>query len=113
VRAGYLRHQVTIERQPEAADSFGQNQASGAAVVTGPVWASIEPLRGTELVSARQLSADVTHRVTLRAPGLSVQASDVIVTVAGGRRLELTEVMDWMQRGIELQVLAIEDKAQV
>lgn len=65
MRAGKLRHQITIQK------STGTQNTNGETV---SVWvdvacrrASVEPLSGREMWTARQIDASVTHKVTLRA----------------------------------------------
>lgn len=66
IRAGRLRHRVLVQALPAspALDGYGQTSSSFSTAAT--VWASIDPLSGNELVQARQVSADVTHRVVMR-----------------------------------------------
>lgn len=61
-----LKHRVTILRppRPDETDEAGQPIDDWQPVVT--VWAAIEPLRGRELESARQVVAEVTTRIRIR-----------------------------------------------
>lgn len=61
-----LKHRVTILRppRPDETDEAGQPIDDWQPVVT--VWAAIEPLRGRELESARQVIAEVTTRIRIR-----------------------------------------------
>ncbi len=64
VRAATLRHRVILQSAADSADSGG-----GASTVwndDATLWASIEPLKGTERLTAQQLESPVTHRVRLR-----------------------------------------------
>lgn len=65
IRAGKLRHSITIERQHTASDAMGSVSDSWIPVAQG-VAASLEPLSGRELYAAQQHHAEVTVRVRLR-----------------------------------------------
>lgn len=64
MRAGRLRHRITIERNAGTADAAGH--AATTWVQQASRWASVEPLQGRELWQAREVHPEVTHRVTLR-----------------------------------------------
>ncbi len=70
MRAGSLRHRVTIEQ------AVATQSASGAETVAwveyGTVWASLEPLRGREGLVADQPLAEIDTKITIRwSPFLS------------------------------------------
>jgi len=65
MRAGKLRHRVTIQQQTKTQDSTGSVIPSWSALAT--VWAAIEPLSGRELFSASQVQSSVTTRIRIRA----------------------------------------------
>lgn len=64
MRAGLLRHPVTIFRTTVTVDDGGVPSETHAEVEDA--WISIEPLRGTEAVEAKQLNATVSHKVRKR-----------------------------------------------
>ena len=65
MRAGRLRHRVTVEKNGNATDSdFAGTSDTWTTHVTS--WASIRPLSGKELVNARQIRDNVTHEVRMR-----------------------------------------------
>lgn len=65
MRAGELRHRVTIEEPVKT-----QNATTGEVVITwlsvGTVWADVRPLRGTEEFVAQQIKAGLDTRIKLR-----------------------------------------------
>lgn len=63
-RAGQLRSRVLVQKMTPSEDSYGQPIEVFSDYLR--LWARIEPLEGAELVDARQITADVTHRMTLR-----------------------------------------------
>lgn len=64
MRAGQLRHKVTIQQASQSLDS--SRQPVNAWVKVAEVWCAVEPLSGRELMNAQQQQPDVTHRVRLR-----------------------------------------------
>lgn len=65
MRAGALRHQVTIQQPVETQNAYGEPKVRWQDVATG-VWAGIEPIRGREFFAAKQINAEIEARVTLR-----------------------------------------------
>jgi len=64
MRAGELRHRLTIESPQRLSDGAG-----GATVTWAPVasvWAHINPVSAREFTSAEQRAEKVTHTITLR-----------------------------------------------
>ena len=64
MRAGLLRHRVAIQNPATSVDNFGGRSASFSTAET--VFASIDPVRGTELQNADQTKARITHKITMR-----------------------------------------------
>ena len=64
MRAGKLRHYITIETPTNTVDSNGDRTESWATFVN--TWASIETGNGREFFAARQVMADLTHTIRLR-----------------------------------------------
>lgn len=64
MRAGQLRHSVTLQRPGGTQDALGQRVTTWTDVAT--VNAKVEPLTGRDAFLARQMQASTTHRVTMR-----------------------------------------------
>ncbi len=65
MRAGRLRHRVTIQEPTEgSADSYGETEASWADVATVP--AEVQTLSGREAYQANQVHPEATVQVTMR-----------------------------------------------
>ncbi|MCK2042562.1 phage head closure protein [Chromohalobacter sp. TMW 2.2308] len=65
MRAGRLRHRVTLQRPVDGAkDQYNQPTESFEQVAT--VWASVEPLRGREFFEAQQVNSEITTRIRCR-----------------------------------------------
>lgn len=65
VRAGKLRHRVTIEREVIDIDSDGA-QVPEWMIFAGPVPAEIAPVSGRELLAAQAVSSKVSSRIKMR-----------------------------------------------
>lgn len=64
MRAGSLRHRVTIQQATESQNGFGEPIKSWSNLAT--VWAAVEPLQGQEFLDGRQLEAAVDTRIRIR-----------------------------------------------
>lgn len=65
MRAGKLRHRVTIEQPGQAQDpTTGEMIPGWQAVAT--VWASIEPLSVRDFMAAQAAQSEVSARITIR-----------------------------------------------
>lgn len=65
MRAGKLRHRVSLQEQSATSDAMGSASEAWTDFAVGCA-ASIEPLSGRELYAAQQHHAEVTVRVRLR-----------------------------------------------
>jgi len=103
VRAGKLRHRVTIRESTETRGDTGQITLTWSDLRT--VWASVEPLRAQELLVAQQTEAQVTHRVRMR------YWSDVTPQkqlVHDGRTFQIASVLNKDERNNELELICVE-----
>lgn len=65
MRAGELRHRITIQQATVTRDGFGAEIPAWADVAT--IWAKIETVSGTESVGPEQVAtATLVHEVTIR-----------------------------------------------
>ena len=65
MRAGKLRHRVTIQEPIDTQNAYGEAEVRWQNVATA-VQVSIEPLRGREYFSSRQENAEVDSRIEMR-----------------------------------------------
>ncbi len=103
MRAGQLRHRVTIQQKIISQNSFGEEVVTWSDVAT--VWAAVEPLRGQEFIEARQAEAEITARIRMR------YRSDVrpdMRVVWGTHTYDVLAVIDVAGRGRELQLMCRE-----
>jgi SPP1 family predicted phage head-tail adaptor len=90
MRAGELRHRITIQQQTISRDSYGAEVPEWSTLAT--VWAKIVTTSGAEQIEAAQVAtATLTHEVTIR------WRSDVQPTMQvlwGSRTLTIRAVVD-------------------
>lgn len=103
MKAGELRHKVTIQRVSQTLDS--SRQTVDLWTKLAEVWAAVEPLSGRELLNAQQIQPDVTHRVRIRhrddvTPKMRVQHES--------RSLNIESVINLNERDRELHLLCRE-----
>lgn len=105
IRAGLLRHRVTVEK-PVKVKEPGYGTSSTVWSYVMDYRCRIEPLNGTELFRARQVLADVTHKVTGR---WSAQITpDCRLVLSDGRILEIGSAVNVGERDRELEIMATE-----
>ena len=61
---GERRHRVTFQRAVIATDDFGEPDKSWVDLCTS--WALVQPLKGSERLSAGFVQSDVDHRIVVR-----------------------------------------------
>ena len=105
MRAGQLRHRITIEEQVTSQEqTYGSIETNIAP--RSPCWASVEPLSGKERLGADRAEASVTHRVRIRyQPDVK---PDMRVNFQG-RYLNIISVINKEERNIELELLCSEN----
>lgn len=77
MRAGRLRHRISLQRQQETRDPD-----TGAVIVAwvevAKPWASVEPLSAREFIASQAAQSEITARITIRYRS-DVTAKDRIV----------------------------------
>lgn len=106
MRAGTLRHQVTVQSYGVAsANDYGELVPNYS---TGTVrWASIEPLSGVERERAMGVVGEVTHRITIRSHGLDECKAEDRITF-DSRTFNVVSVLNPEELGERLEILARE-----
>lgn len=103
MRAGQLRHTITIQQRDKTVVR-GAQSSTWNDVYAG-VAASVQPLRGREVLISRQEHADLTHRVMLRyLDGITPKMR----VVYGARILEIQSAINAGERNAELELLCVE-----
>lgn len=104
MRAGDLRHRVTIQQLSALSDGMGGVRETWQDVAT--VWAAVEPMEGRERYEAQQIQAELTHRVRLRyRPGITPKMR----VVHKGRIFQIEAVINRAERNRELILLCAEE----
>ena len=113
MRAGELRHRITIQTQSVSAGIYGSADITWADDIE--VWASIWPIKGNEYYHARQIESGVTHKIRLRYTKLS---DDTRISPKcrirhgddeNARYFNIESVIDPDERHIFLDIMAVED----
>lgn len=100
---GQMDKRVELQSRSAAVDSFGGQSTTWTTALT--VWARIEPLSGRALEAARQLHAEVTHRVTIRyRPGITA----AMRVKYGSRLLDVGYVLNPREANEQLQLMCTE-----
>jgi SPP1 family predicted phage head-tail adaptor len=104
INPGRLRHRIEIQISVDTNDSFGQ-PIPAWAVLFGNVKAFVEPLSGQELFDARQLHAEVTHRIIVRyLAGITPKHRIVF----GVRVFDILSPINLEERGLFLEIMTKE-----
>lgn len=103
MKAGDLRHSVTIERVTETTDDLGQPVQVWTPVAT--VRAAVEPLQGRELYAAQAVHSEAQYNVRVRYLS-GITPKDRVKY--GSRYLNILSVIDKEERHRELTLLCSE-----
>lgn len=103
MRAGRLRHQITIQGTTETQNSYGEPVTAWTDFAS--VRAEITPISGREYFAAQEVRSDVTHRVRLRY--LSGVTSQMRI-MFGSRIMDIESVINVNERNHELQLMCVE-----
>ncbi|WP_417848373.1 phage head closure protein [Thalassoglobus sp.] len=103
MRAGELRHLVTIQQRSVTRDDFGAE--SEVWTTFSQVWAKVQPLSGQELEHAQAMHSETTHKITIRyladmTPEMRIQHDS--------RTLEILSIKNLDERSIQLELLCRE-----
>ena len=103
MRAGPLRHRITIEAPVETQTTDGSIVTTWQAFAT--VWASIEPLIGREYFAQQREQAAVSHRIRMRCQsGITHK-----MRIAWGTRIfEIESVLNVGERNREIVLMCQE-----
>jgi SPP1 family predicted phage head-tail adaptor len=103
VRAGTLRHKVTIQQlTTTGTDGDGQPIESWSDLTT--VWASIEPLRGREFFEARAQLSEETVRFRMRYQSTISNTRHRLVF--GSETYRIESVIEPQRRNEMLEIIA-------
>ncbi len=109
MRAGELRHPITIQMATTGRDSVGERTMTWTSGRN--TWAAIWPLRGEEYFASQQLQAGLTYKVRIRfqtlANGTTISPEHRIKV--NSDYLAINSVTNIDERNIMLEMLCTED----
>jgi SPP1 family predicted phage head-tail adaptor len=103
MKAGKLRHKITIQKTTQTADSIGGIIDSWSTFAT--VWAHIEPLKGKETLQGEQISTDLFLRITIRY--LSGLTAKMRISW-NSRTFDIKSISNLDERNREMELLCVE-----
>lgn len=103
MRAGRLRHRVTIETPGGTSSAFGEVAQTWSTLAT--VWAAVEPTTSRERVENEQTKTFTTHRVQIRYRANVTTAERVQF---GSRTLNILSVINPNEQNATLELLCTE-----
>lgn len=103
---GAMRNVLSLQQESRVADTGGGAALSWTTIAT--LWASVEPLRGSETVQAEKLTGVITHKIIVR--------DEITITAAmrflwGSRIFNIRSIRNVGERGRFLEILAEEGVA--
>lgn len=103
MRAGRLRHRITIQQKSVSQDAYGEEDATWSTYLQ--TWASVEPLEGREYMEGRAQAQAVSHRVLMRhRDGVTAEMR----VLHGSRVLQIESVLNTRERDEELELMCRE-----
>lgn len=104
MKAGKLRHRITLQAQSATQDAFGGQANTWTDVAT--VWAEIITLEGRELLAAQAVHNESRYKIRIR--GIAGGVNPAWRVKFGSRYFNILNAMNAEERGIEWQLLCSE-----
>ncbi len=104
MKAGQLRHRVTIQAKAIGTDAYGGPTETWTDVPPD-IWADVEPLHGRELTNAQAVFAETTTKITMRYRAGVIPANRIVFE---GRHYNIQAIVDTDMRHRELVIMASE-----
>ena len=103
MRAGKLRHSITVEQVSEVRDARGETTKTWSTFLTSR--AGIYPLRGKEFFAAHQDNAEINTKIVLRyQPGITAEMR----VLANGNYYDIQAVINVEERNRELNLMCMD-----
>ena len=104
---GHLRKEVVIQSKTETRDALGGITETWEDNTT--VWAEVEPLSGSETLSAGQVKAHVTHRIRMRYDERLTTTRRILMAEGGSTRtFHVIPPLNIEERGNRMTAMASE-----
>lgn len=107
LRAGQLRHLLTIQTPTDSIDGTGAVKSTWATLTTA--WGAVWPVSAKEYIAAGQLFTNLTHRVRIRYTGSSLTTKCRIKF--GTRYLDIKGIVNTEERNEMLDLMCTEEIA--
>lgn len=107
MRAGDLRHRVTLQRVATTKDALGGDVQTWSTLAT--VWAAVKPLSGREAFEAQRVTSTASLFLSIR---YREDVTPAMRAVWHGRTFEITHVENVSGRNVELVLWLEEMQAQ-
>ena len=101
-----MRHKITIQSPAGSSDALGERTTVWSDMAK--VFASVEPLRSTEIIAASQSQMEVTHRVILRYDSALASMTHGWRLLFGERVFVINGIINRDERDRQLELLCIE-----
>lgn len=102
MKAGKLRKRIDIQEVSTTRDTHGNQVESWSNVAT--VYAAVEPINGGEKSTQARVTADVTHKITIRFRAVTPRSR----VVYAGRTFDVNATLNESERNRELTLLCTE-----
>jgi len=103
MRAGDLRHRITIERYTESQNDFGEVVESWSELLS--TRASVRPISAKDIFTNSGLINETTHRVFMRYQE-DIKPNDRVLYT--GRIFDISSVINSEERNITIELLCKE-----
>ena len=111
MRAGTLRHRVTLQKPTVVDDGQGGKTTTWTTGQVTDVPAAIEPLMGREAIEASKVQGTMSHRITIRYSSAVSGLTPTWRVVFGSRTFEIHAVKQIDERRREVQLECSEVQA--
>lgn len=105
MRAGWLRHRITIQRREESLNDLGEPVGSWLPVIT--LWGSVQPLRGDERDRQQVETAMLTTKIICRDTRQTVIRPDMRA-VWNGHIYDIHEVIRPYEKKRDMELMCSE-----
>lgn len=106
MRAGTLRHRITMQSKINTADSMGGKAETWAAIADGEIWAAVVPSGGRETFKYGQLWPTMTHKIQIRYKSCINTKMRVLF---GDRVFKILSIVNVEERSIMLDLVCEEE----
>ncbi|NDE91385.1 MAG: head-tail adaptor protein [Alphaproteobacteria bacterium] len=103
---GTYRQRLYLQQENAVADTGGGNALGWTTLRI--VWASVEPLRGSENIQAGGLTGNTVYRIRMR---YDADITSAMRLVLGTRALNIRSILNVQQRSRVLEIIAQEGVA--